>query len=323
MTITRKWLIIGLMAICLLAYAPVVGAETTTAAGMTDINGHWAHEEIAKLAQRGVVHPDAAGLFRPDDPITRAEMFKMIVAAKMIKPVAEGESHFADLSADSWLVPYAETAYRLGILDGVSENGLLYLHPDEPVQKQELVSALLRAKGVSGEVNQLLGSEAGKLLEAYPDQADLLPLFKRPFAYALMHQIVHPYQDGTLRPAQLATRAEAAFLAATQLLPSDTEPRLTVAGMEIPYEHMLTVESTAFIEQNPTYLEWPVREGIVAVDPEVIPLGTHLYIEGYGYAVAADIGSGVKEMHVDVFLPSLEAALAYGRQKDTKVYLLD
>jgi 3D (Asp-Asp-Asp) domain-containing protein len=38
------------------------------------------------------------------------------------------------------------------------------------------------------------------------------------------------------------------------------------------------------------YLGLPTREGIVAVDRKVIPLGTHLYVEGYGYAVAAGVG---------------------------------
>ncbi len=43
-----------------------------------------------------------------------------------------------------------------------------------------------------------------------------------------------------------------------------------------------------------------VRRGIVAVDPNVIPLGTHLYIPGYGEAIAADTGSGVIGYHIDL-----------------------
>jgi 3D (Asp-Asp-Asp) domain-containing protein len=44
-----------------------------------------------------------------------------------------------------------------------------------------------------------------------------------------------------------------------------------------------------------------VRFGIVAVDPKVIPLGTKLYVSGYGYAVAGDTGGAIKGMRIDCF----------------------
>lgn len=44
----------------------------------------------------------------------------------------------------------------------------------------------------------------------------------------------------------------------------------------------------------------PVYKGIVAVDPQVIPLGTHLYIAGYGFALAADTGGGVIGNMIDL-----------------------
>lgn len=53
----------------------------------------------------------------------------------------------------------------------------------------------------------------------------------------------------------------------------------------------------------------------VAVDPEVIPLGTEVYIENVGWRVAEDIGGAVKGRHVDVFVASHEEALQLGRHK--------
>ena len=47
----------------------------------------------------------------------------------------------------------------------------------------------------------------------------------------------------------------------------------------------------------------PVDRGIVAVDPSVIPLGTRLYVPGYGYAVAADTGGGIRGAMIDLGYP--------------------
>jgi 3D (Asp-Asp-Asp) domain-containing protein len=61
--------------------------------------------------------------------------------------------------------------------------------------------------------------------------------------------------------------------------------------------------------------------GMVAVDPSVIPLGTRLYIEGYGYAVAADTGGAIKGDVIDLFMEENSQCINWGRRQ-VKVYLL-
>ena len=55
--------------------------------------------------------------------------------------------------------------------------------------------------------------------------------------------------------------------------------------------------------------------GIVAVDPRVIPLGTKLYIPGYGYAVAGDTGGAIVGHRIDLGFDSQRAAMEFGRRK--------
>lgn len=62
--------------------------------------------------------------------------------------------------------------------------------------------------------------------------------------------------------------------------------------------------------------------GVVAVDPHYIPLGTRLYIEGYGYAVAGDTGSAIKGNRIDLGHDTKSAAQKVGRRK-VIVHILD
>ncbi len=62
--------------------------------------------------------------------------------------------------------------------------------------------------------------------------------------------------------------------------------------------------------------------GVVAVDPRVIRLGTHLYISGYGYCVAGDTGGAIKGNRIDLGFPTYGEAARYGRHIVT-VFILD
>ena len=53
---------------------------------------------------------------------------------------------------------------------------------------------------------------------------------------------------------------------------------------------------------------------VIAVDPNVIPLGTEVYVEGYGNAVAADIGGAIKGNKIDIHVPTKTDAYSWGRR---------
>ena len=65
-----------------------------------------------------------------------------------------------------------------------------------------------------------------------------------------------------------------------------------------------------------------VRRGVIAVDPDVIPLGTHVFIPGYGEAVAEDIGSSIRGQRIDVAFDTHEEALSFGR-RDLEIIIID
>ena len=65
----------------------------------------------------------------------------------------------------------------------------------------------------------------------------------------------------------------------------------------------------------------PAAKGVIAADPRVIPLGTRVYVDGYGEAIAADVGSAIKGNRIDVCFDTHEEAWSWG-VKQTKVYIL-
>jgi 3D (Asp-Asp-Asp) domain-containing protein len=72
----------------------------------------------------------------------------------------------------------------------------------------------------------------------------------------------------------------------------------------------------------PSYIGLPLKKGIIAVDPNVIPMGTRLYVEGYGEGIAADQGGAIKGYHIDLCFETHQQALDYGI-KTVKVTILD
>ncbi|AXF57611.1 peptidoglycan-binding protein [Salicibibacter kimchii] len=61
---------------------------------------------------------------------------------------------------------------------------------------------------------------------------------------------------------------------------------------------------------------------VVAVDPNVIPLGSTVHVEGYGEAVAADTGGAINGQKIDLHVPTREEAMNFGRQ-NVEVTVLD
>ena len=97
-------------------------------------------------------------------------------------------------------------------------------------------------------------------------------------------------------------------------------------GVPNKYSRVLTMQASAYSAQDPgngnyTATGSRLKKGIVSVDPKLIPLGTRLYIEGYGYAVADDVGGAIKGHRIDLAYDSRSEALQFGRQT-VKVYVL-
>lgn len=117
----------------------------------------------------------------------------------------------------------------------------------------------------------------------------------------------------------------------TRSVTVEPTPRIIRRGMAMAvktpdgykrYTKKITMEATAYVATgNPTSIGIMPYEGIVAVDPRVIPYYTKMYIPGYGIAMAGDTGGDIVGRRIDVFLNDYHRAIQWGR-RDVEVYIL-
>ena len=91
-------------------------------------------------------------------------------------------------------------------------------------------------------------------------------------------------------------------------------------------EKEITVTSTAYtasckgcsgITSTGIDLNANPNKKVISVDPSVIPLGSKVWVEGYGEAIAGDTGGAIKGNTIDIYMPSYEDAINWGRKTVT------
>lgn len=92
------------------------------------------------------------------------------------------------------------------------------------------------------------------------------------------------------------------------------------------YVAVMSMEATAYLPGDGdgygiTATGIPATYGVAAVDPAIIPLGSRLYIPGYGEAIAADTGGAIYGYRIDLCMESYSEAMNFGRRNVT-VYVL-
>ncbi len=128
---------------------------------------------------------------------------------------------------------------------------------------------------------------------------------------------------------QAAAQAKPSTPATTA--PSTSTPAPAPAQERKSVSKEITVEATAYtaycagcsgITATGIDLRSNPNRKVIAVDPRVIPLGSRVYVEGYGEAIAGDTGGAIKGTRVDLFMASQSSALNWGR-KTVKLQILD
>jgi 3D (Asp-Asp-Asp) domain-containing protein len=110
-----------------------------------------------------------------------------------------------------------------------------------------------------------------------------------------------------------------------------SKPKESASTTKVTGSKVVTVEATAYtasckgcsgVTATGINLIKNPNTKVISVDPNVIPLGSKVYVEGYGEAIAGDTGGAIKGKRIDVFIANKQDAINFGR-KQVKVTILN
>ncbi|OPX90545.1 MAG: Cellulosome-anchoring protein precursor [Pelotomaculum sp. PtaB.Bin104] len=162
----------------------------------SDIQGHWAQQEISTCVSQGLSSGYPDGTFKPDNPITRAEFFTLINRAFGLTDMASPT--FGDISTTDWFYNEIAKAIAAGYISGYEDNTI---RPDNAIVRQEVAAILAKLQG--------LGNADETALQSYKDNDAIGAWAKTSVAAVVGSGLMKGYPDQTFSPLNPLTRAEA------------------------------------------------------------------------------------------------------------------
>ncbi|MZQ98838.1 MAG: hypothetical protein GT601_14310 [Acidaminobacter sp.] len=178
---------------------PVLGIKTE----FKDMTKHWSTSYVTLLTRAGVIAGFPDQTYRPEQPLTRAEVITMLVKAlskdyKTLKPAALP----LDVRAADWHYDFMAYASYLGLYEVLDGRAL----PDEPLTREKTANLLSNMAMVLK-----LNPEGGTSLN-FTDISTLSATSQEDLLWLTKMGIFSGYPDGTFRPQDIVTRAEASVL---------------------------------------------------------------------------------------------------------------
>ncbi|HLN61495.1 MAG TPA: S-layer homology domain-containing protein, partial [Symbiobacteriaceae bacterium] len=167
-----------------------------------DVTGHWAEATINRMADLDIAWGYADSTFRPDAPVTRLDFAVMIAKLLKLAPTAEPLT-FTDLGEiPAWTRGPLAAALKAGIIKG---RGAGLFDPYAPITRAEVAVMMTRALTYAGK--DVTPGDA-----SFTD-GDQIPDWARDHVKAAArYKLITGYEDGSFRPGNTTTRAEAVTL---------------------------------------------------------------------------------------------------------------
>ena len=170
-----------------------------------DTKEHWAKENISLMAIRGLVKGTGENIFNPNGSITRAEFTTLIT--RILELEQTDELTYAD--SDGWFKGYIAAAEKAGLYNGFPiENN--EIKPNQPISREEMALMIKNAGTLKGK--PVIPAETKKTVSEFSDGESVSKWALGAAQYVVDNGIITGYEDGSFRPLNTATRAEATVM---------------------------------------------------------------------------------------------------------------
>ncbi|CAM3921027.1 MULTISPECIES: S-layer homology domain-containing protein [Paenibacillus] len=170
-----------------------------------DIRGHWAQNDIERMANKLIENGSADGMFDPNRTVTRAEFAAMLARALELAEKPQRAS-FSDVAPnEAWYAGAVGAASAAGLIEGYADGSF---RPDAGVTREQAAVMLGRAVRYAGELPQ----QDASVLERFSDHAEVSGWAKGPAAELLAAGLIEGIGNAAFAPQAFATRAQSAAL---------------------------------------------------------------------------------------------------------------
>ncbi|WP_027399056.1 S-layer homology domain-containing protein [Anaerovorax odorimutans] len=188
----------------------IVTFQYNTDTFFSDVDNHWAKDDINYLAGKGIIEGTQDMKFRPNDQITRAELAEMLVNALNLKKDEDEELSFKDVPKDSKYYDDIVIVNKQGLITGYRDTSFA---PDDKLQREQLATIVARTLKMSaGTV--VSESITNQVLQKFNDQDNISSWAKESVALVVNRKMMNGTNENTFSPKTVLTRAQAASVMA-------------------------------------------------------------------------------------------------------------
>ncbi len=208
------------------------------AVGFTDAESHWAKNDIAYLASRGIVNGTTETTFSPDSNITRAQFVQILSnlsGSDKGSISSDTKAAFIDVPKTAWYSKAAEWAAEKGIVKGIENiDGSISFLPNTNISRQDMSVLILRFTEKYEEYN------TAKIREAltFSDEDKIAAYAKEAVIKLQQAGLINGKTASTFEPKDYATRAESAKMIAMMHRNSLEHPVVTTDNDELQAKHI-------------------------------------------------------------------------------------
>lgn len=224
--------------------------------GNTDLDKHWAKNQIARWQDFGIIAGYGDSSYKPDNYITKAEFVKIL--NNIFGYFEKSNQQFADVSQSDWFYDDVLIGENAGLIQANEYN---QVKPNDYITREDALVTLQKVFGIVGQPEK-------DLLDQFTDFNDVSDSAKDPLNALVYEGILNGYTDGSIKPHQHLTRAEM-----VKLLDNIVEKMYTKEGIykDNIFSRSVIVNSSDVVLENiiiggNLYLTEGIKEGEVTLN---------------------------------------------------------